>query len=148
MLTPNVSRHKIIPAVFLILRKGDQVLLQQRANTGHEDGKYSLVGGHLEGNESATVALCREIKEEIGIDVQVQDLKFAYVLHKQTESERIDLFFVAEKWQGTPHICEPDKSTELKFFPLNNLPNNTIAYIAQALGDIQKGIRYGEYGWK
>ncbi len=147
MSTSNKSRYKVIPAVFLVLLQGDTVLLQKRQNTGHEDGNYSLVGGHFEGNESATSVLIREAKEEIGITLNPTDLKLVYVLHKKTEDERIDLFFMAKKWKGTPKICEQDKSDDLKYVSLTALPKNTIAYIAQALSDIQKNVIYGEFGW-
>lgn len=141
------QRYKIIPAVFLILQKGNKVLFQRRKNTGHEDGNYSLVGGHFEGNESAISVLLREAKEEIGITLDPNDLKLAYVLHKKTEDERIDLFFVTHKWNGDPTICEPDKSDDLAFFPTNMLPKNTVEYIVQAIHDIQRGVLYGEFGW-
>ena len=47
------ERFKLIPAVFLIFRRGDEVLLLRRANTGYQDGKYGLVAGHLDGDELA-----------------------------------------------------------------------------------------------
>lgn len=141
------QRHKIIPAVFLMLIQDGRILLQQRLNTGHEDGNYSLVGGHFEGKESATSVLIREAKEEIGITLKPTDLNLCYVLHKNIDEERIDLFFSAKKWMGTPKICEPEKCGDLQFFQLNALPKNTIEYIAKAIHDAQKNILYGEYGW-
>ena len=138
----------IIPAVFLVLLQGDSVLLQRRKNTGHEDGNYSLVGGHFEENESATSVLIREAKEEIGIVLDPSELKLSYVLHKKIDDERLDLFFIAKKWKGHPAICEPEKCDDLKFAPLHALPKNTAQYIVQALTDIQNNIFYGEIGWK
>lgn len=146
-LIAKKPRYMIIPAVFLVLLKGNKVLLQRRRNTGHEDGHYSLVGGHFEGNESATSVLIREAKEEAGISVQPADLKLVYVLHKNTDEERIDLFFSTKKWKGTPHICEQDKCDDLRFVSVYALPSNTIKYIAQALRDMNRGVIYGEFGW-
>ncbi|MFH1967203.1 MAG: NUDIX hydrolase, partial [Patescibacteria group bacterium] len=74
-------------------------------------------------------------------------LKLAYVLHKNIDDERLDLFFIAKDWTGHPKICEPSNCDYLKFSPLSALPKNTVAYIAQALNDIQKNIFYGEIGW-
>ena len=147
MSTTNKNRHRIIPAVFLVLLQEGNVLLQRRKNTGHEDGNYSLVGGHFEGNESATAVLIREAKEEIGIVLDPSELKLSYVLHKKIDDERLDLFFIAKKWKGTPKICEPNKCDDLKYVSLTTLPINTTAYIAQALNDIKNNIIYGEFGW-
>lgn len=35
------DRFKLIPAVYLLLRQDNEVLLLRRANTGYQDGKYS-----------------------------------------------------------------------------------------------------------
>lgn len=45
------ERYKFICAMYLILIKENKVLLLKCANTGYEDGNYSLVAGHMDGNE-------------------------------------------------------------------------------------------------
>lgn len=142
------TRHTIIPAVFLVLRQGDQVLLQRRRNTGHGDGSLSLVGGHIDEYEPALSTLCREAKEEIGISIQRNDAKFVYVLHrKQDKEERVDFFFEVTKWKGEITISEPQKCAELVYCPMNQLPTDVLPYIKHALSDINLGIHYGEYAW-
>lgn len=58
------KRFKLIPSVYLILRQDDKVLLSRRANTGYQDGNYSLIAGHLDEDEIGTVAMTREAREE------------------------------------------------------------------------------------
>ena len=41
------NRFSLPSAVHLFLLRGDEVLLLRRYNTGYEDGKYSVVAGHL-----------------------------------------------------------------------------------------------------
>lgn len=50
--------------VYLILQKGDHVLLHLRKNTGYGDGYYGLISGHVEDHESADYILdvLRDIK--------------------------------------------------------------------------------------
>ncbi len=59
------ERYKFICAVYLLLIKENQILLLKRANTGYEDGKYSLVSGHMDGNETIKQAMIRESKKKL-----------------------------------------------------------------------------------
>jgi 8-oxo-dGTP diphosphatase len=80
------ERFKLIPAVYLLLRQDDEVLLLRRANTGYQDGKYSLIAGHLDGDELATEGMIREAKEEAGITIVKEDLKFVHLAHRLTRN--------------------------------------------------------------
>ena len=40
---PMTEPFKLISTVYLLLRRDDELLLLRRANTGYQDGKYSLV---------------------------------------------------------------------------------------------------------
>lgn len=53
-------------AVFgLIINKNDEILLLKRKNTGYYDGGYSLPAGHVEDGEFASIAIVKEMKEEL-----------------------------------------------------------------------------------
>ncbi len=139
------DRFKLIASVYMLFRDGDKILLLRRANTGYEDGKYGLVAGHVDGDELLTKAAAREAKEEAGVDIQPENLVLKTVMHRRQEDERIDFFFEVKEWEGEITNTEPDKCDDLSFFPIDNLPENTIPYIAQAVGCYQKGIFYSEW---
>lgn len=143
--------HKNIPASYLIITKGKKVLLLRRFNTGYEDGKYSLVAGHVEKGETFSDCIIREAKEEAGISIQNEDLKVVHVLHRNSglneNNERVDIFFKVEKWQGQIENKEPDKCDDLSWFDINNLPSNTIPYISHVLENFKQDIFYSEFGW-
>jgi len=145
------ERFKIIPAVYLILKKDGKILLSRRYNTGHEDGNYSLVAGHLEGNESFRQAMIREAKEEVGIILNPNDLRVAHITHKRKiagyDSERVDIFLVASKWKNKIKNMEPDKCDDLKWFSINDLPENIVSYVKHALEQIEKNKFYSELGF-
>lgn len=44
------ERFLIRSAVYLILLKKNKILLARRFKTGWKDGHYSLVAGHIDGN--------------------------------------------------------------------------------------------------
>src|SRR4051812_38201320 len=117
----STERFRAVVAVHLLLLRGDGVLLLRRSNTGDEDGNYSVIAGHLDGNETATAAMIREAAEEAGIIVAPADLRFVHVMHRKESGEadeRIDLFFAATRWRGEPEIGEPEKCSELRWSPL------------------------------
>lgn len=143
------ERFKLIPAVYLVLRKEDKVLLLQRANTGYQDGKYGLIAGHADGDELMREAMAREAYEEAGITILANDLVFVHVSHRLTRNqpgqERIDLFFECRKWQGEVTNMEPNKCSDLSWFPIGELPSQTIPFVRLVLENIQQGISYSEY---
>lgn len=63
-------------------------------------------------------------------------------------NERIDVFFTAEKWEGEIRNLEPEKCDDLSWFDLDNLPENIVPYIRQALECINKKNIYSEFGWE
>lgn len=138
-----------ILASYIVLRRDDTVLLARRTNTGYWDGHYSLPAGHVETGESFTRALVREVGEEIGIRVSAEDAKVAHILHRKAEdsSERVEAFYLAERWEGELKNLEPEKCDDLSWFKTSELPENTIPYIRTVLENIEQGISYSEYGW-
>ena len=145
------ERHKMTPASYLVLIKNNKILLQRRFNTGYEDGKYSMVAGHVDKGEGFTQAIIREAKEEAGITLKVEDLKAVHVINHDTGSEenneRIDVFFTAEKWEGEIENKEPEKCDDLSWFDLDSIPENTIDFLKEVISCIKNKIFYSEYGY-
>ena len=143
------ERFKLIPSVYILPIKDGKILLSRRFQTGYEDGQYSLVAGHVDGGETMTQAIIREASEEAGMNIDGSDLKLVLTMHRYCgDHERIDLFFTAQNWQGEIQNMEPNKCDDLSWFPLNNLPENTIPYIRTAINCYLEGSRYCEFGWE
>jgi len=141
------ERFKQIATSHLFLVRDNKILLLRRFNTGYEDGKYSVVAGHIEGNETARQTMVREAYEEAGIKIDIDDLEAIHVMHRNEGEERVDFFFTTEKWSGEPEIREPDKCDDLGWFELDNLPENTIPYIKKAIECFLNNKLYSEHGW-
>ncbi len=139
------ERHRPYTAVFLVLREDDRVLLSQRKNTGHRDGEYGLVAGHVEPGESATEAMAREAREEAGITVDPDALELVHLVHRDS-GDRVyyDVFFTADDWEGPVRNREPEKCADLSWFRRSALPENTVPYVEQAL---TATAPYSEFGW-
>ncbi len=146
------KEHQNIPASYLTLFKDNKILLLRRFNTGYEDGNYSMVAGRVDPNETFTQCVIREAEEEAGILLKPEDIEVAHVMHRNSGSiennERVDVFFIAEKWDGKIINKEPHKCNDLSWFDLNDIPENTIPYIKQAINKIKNKIHYSEHGWE
>ncbi len=146
MTTPK-NRFKLIPAVHLFLMRNNKILFGLRKNTGYEDGKFHLIAGHADGAETLRHAMTREAKEEIGITIKEKDLIFTHVMHRITNDERLDFFFICKKWSGQPENMEPEKCEKLEWFSKNKLPKNIIPYVKTAIKNLGTKTPYSEYGW-
>jgi 8-oxo-dGTP diphosphatase len=140
-------RSRFPVAVHLFFFRDDHVLLLRRFNTGWEDGKYSVPAGHVEIGETVIQATIREAREEIGVQLEHQDIEVVHVMNRKSEEERIDFFLVVKRWTGEIVNNEPDKCDELSWYPLTSWPSNVIPYVRKGWENYRDRIPFSEFGW-
>ena len=59
---------RLSPAAIVLVRRGDRILLAR--SPGFPKGLYSVLAGFVEPGESIEEAIVREVREEVGIEVQ------------------------------------------------------------------------------
>ena len=151
----NTKRFRTIAAVLVLLARknanGDtEYLLQKRQNTGFADGMWDFsAAGHVEKDEPMTRTVCREAKEEIGIDIDPNGIEFIGLLqYFENGTPGLLGCFKITDYSGEIKIGEPEKIAELKWFSENQLPDNIIESRKIALERFKKdGIFYQEVGW-
>ncbi|MFC8126652.1 trifunctional class I SAM-dependent methyltransferase/NUDIX hydrolase/VOC family protein [Streptomyces sp. NPDC057302] len=142
---PAPRRHKEVVDVHLILRRGDEILLARRANTGYGDGLFNVPSGHVEPGEDVRTAVIREAHEEIGLTLTPDDVSAELVLQHRGPGEepRIGWFFEARYGKGgEPFNAEPDKCAELTWHKASTLPDDMVAYCRAALEAWHAGERF------
>ena len=117
----------------VLLERGGRVLLMRRAGTGFFDGLFSLPGGHVEPGESLRATAVREMHEELGVRIALGDLDTLGVVHRRSDTNRIDFFLRARAFVGEPAICEPEKCDALGWFVRDDLPAESVPYVRAAL---------------
>ena len=87
--------------VFCFIRRGEELLLVERALAPYQ-GVRTIPGGHKLGGEEITAACLREMREETGL--VLHDCRFAGILqvHREgwTGTEALCVYFTAEKFSG------------------------------------------------
>ena len=142
------TKLRLIVGVHIILIQDGKVLLGRRFNTGYEDGQYCTPGGHLDPNETVVEGIIREAREEIGVLLESEHVRMTHVMHrKKTSHERIDFFFSCDNFGGLPTNREPEKCDDLQWFPMDQLPENIIPYIRQAIDASRRGQSFSLFGW-
>ncbi|PPF71009.1 DNA mismatch repair protein MutT [Clavibacter michiganensis] len=64
----------LLPGVTAVIQDDDRFLVARQ----RDSGRWSLVGGGVEPGEEPRSALRREVREELGVDVDVADIVGAY----------------------------------------------------------------------
>ncbi|WP_346917306.1 NUDIX domain-containing protein [Clostridium sp.] len=148
-----MGKHfKSLSAIFpIILQEKDdtiQILLHRRKNTGYQDGKWDIAAsGHVDEGETAKMAVVRECAEELGIDVKIKDLSFVHLSHRVSNTggrTYYDIYFVVNKYHGIPKVIEPDKCSELRWFKIDDLPNEIIDIRKIVIDNYKNDIQYSE----
>jgi ADP-ribose pyrophosphatase YjhB (NUDIX family) len=116
-------RHLVVDAIVL---KDNKILLVKRTAKLLEGGKWALVGGYVERDETAAQAATREIMEETGW--QVKDLALLTINDNpdrpHEDRQNISLVYFCKAIQKTG---KPDwESDEQRWFDLNKLPDESI----------------------
>ena len=150
------DRFTVVPASYVFLLRdgsaGTEVLLQLRRNTGYMDDHWAAAAaGHVERGETAIDAAHREAAEEIA--VTGLELEFVTAMqrtqHAAPIDERIDFFFTARSWSGEPRIVEPEKCAELRWCPLDALPDPVVPHELEVLTRLRSGTAtaYSTFGF-
>ena len=119
---PGTKPLLLVAACALVDIDG-RVLLARRPEGKKMAGLWEFPGGKLNPGETPEVALIRELKEEIGIDVAAACLApFAFASHDYDRFHLLMPLFLCRRWKGTPTPRE----------------NQTLAWVRAAkLGDYE-----------
>jgi len=85
------GKYYITVIVFIQNTKGE-FLIQKR--TLKKDGKWATTGGHPVAGESSIEGIVTEVREELGIKINKQNLKLFKTI--KTEDDFVDLYYLKE----------------------------------------------------
>jgi 8-oxo-dGTP pyrophosphatase MutT (NUDIX family) len=100
--------------VTALLRDGNRILLCHRSprRRWYPD-VWDLPGGHVEPGELPGVALARELREELGIDIAAPSGPPVQEVHADTFDMQI---WLIEAWMGSPINVAPDEHDAIGWF--------------------------------
>lgn len=108
----------------LILDHQGRALLTLRS-LPPEAGSWSIVGGKLEYFETLHDCALREALEEVGVTVSIEALLCVTDHLLPQESQHwVSPAYLGRVASGHAKNCEPRKTSEVRWFPLDQLPPN------------------------
>ena len=108
----------------LIVNDKNETLLQKRTSKARNGaGFWAKPGGGIEFGEKVEEALKREIKEELGVEIEIiKFLGFTESMIEGVNQHWISLNYLAKIIDGEVQNLEPEKHEEVKWFKLDDLP--------------------------
>lgn len=112
--------------VTALLREGNRVLLCHRSPRRRWfPDVWDLPGGHVEPGESPGVALARELREELGIDIAVPSGPPMHEIHADTFDMQV---WLIEAWTGSLVNAAPDEHDAIAWFTKDALGELSLAH--------------------
>lgn len=129
-----VLYHNIAAAVAVVFTFEDKILFTVR-NVNPDKGKLDLPGGFIDPNETAEAAACREIKEELGLEITSNDLRYITTepnnyVYKNVAYRTMDIFYECALGSDDVSITAQDEINELVWIKGSKIDLNKIGFVS------------------
>lgn len=126
--------HNIAAAVAVVFTFEDKILFTVR-NVNPDKGKLDLPGGFTDPNETAEETACREIKEELGLDLLPKDLKYITTspntyLYKNVPYRTMDIFYEIDLQTDDLAVVAKDEIQELIWVKRTEIDLEKIGFVS------------------
>ncbi|MHB0868731.1 MAG: NAD(+) diphosphatase [Chloroflexota bacterium] len=106
----------LYPAVIVLVHDGDRVLLARKSVWS--PGRYALIAGFVDNGESLEAAVRREVKEEVGVDVD--DIQYVGSQNWPFPSQLMVGFLA--RYAGGEIAIDREELEDARWFPRDALP--------------------------
>ena len=129
-----VYYHNVATATAVIIRRDDEILFTVR-NREPQYGKLDLPGGFTDPDETAEESCQRELKEELGIEIDLDNFKYLLsqpnnYLYKTIPYKTCDLVFEATLPSNVEFKLEEDEILDIKWIKLNEINLEEIGFVS------------------
>lgn len=118
----------------IIVNKEGKILLEKRAPTKKQSpNKWALCAGHIEAGDIPENAIVREMKEEIGVDISIDELEFIKPAVRNIKFNdnlynrafQYTYFWITDK-KESEFTVQQEELTEVRYFDIEEVKNRVI----------------------
>ena len=113
------DKNLVTVSALVLLDQDKRILISERPQGKFMQGFWEFPGGKLEKGENPEICLIREIKEEIGVDLE--NFCFSPLIFTLNKYENFDvllLLYICREWEG---IVSPKENQNIKWVFVNKL---------------------------
>lgn len=103
-----------VVSVGVFVRDGRVLMCHRRADKKWYPDVWDFAGGHVEDGETPASALCREAREELGIEAKPPFVTMA----RWVEGDEDITFFLVREWVGTARNLAPEEHDDVRWLTL------------------------------
>jgi len=119
----EAAKPKLLVAAVALIDRDGRVLMASRPKGKSMAGLWEFPGGKVHDDETPEVALVRELKEELDIDITESCLApFTFASHPYESFHLIMPLYLCRTWKGTVTALEGQNLKWVKPVRLNQLP--------------------------
>jgi len=129
----------------IIINSSHKIFLAKRGReVQNETGKWEFPGGAVEFGETLEHAIKREVMEEFGFEIGIDELLDVVDHLIPAENQHwVSPTFLCRITNGTPTIREPHKCDEIAWFDLENIPEQNLTIASKkSLCSLRKKLNY------
>ena len=108
---------RICPAMMVLITRGREILLARGVT--FPPGRYSALAGFLEAGESIEDAIHREVREEVGVEVDRLDY---FASQSWPFPNSLMIAFTAQ-WRAGSIVADPSEIADAQWFDIDALPD-------------------------
>lgn len=104
---------------------------------GYDRERWGFPGGALEPGETPEQAVVREVREETGVEVRVEDRVGSYSLADSTLTAHL---FRCTILAGSPAVPDTGEIAEVEWWPVDALPSPQTNLLHHGVPDVLAGL--------
>lgn len=110
-------------AVWIMNEKGEILLQKRSANKLQGPNKWAICAGHIDRGEEVESAIVREMEEEIGIKVTIDELEFLCTYKKQNEQNYNFqyIYFLKTNFKIEDYTIREEEVSKIKYISIEEL---------------------------